>query len=83
MDEFKKFVIEVRAKLADLPRGNKQWWKLVRMLSNKSMKKKCIPPLRDETGAWVAEPRAKADLLTSTFKSKSKLPHPGNFACSN
>jgi len=67
---------ELREKIASLPRSSKEWWKLNRELLNRKTKNSTIAPLKDTQGKWVLDPEDKANLLASTFQSKSQLPPP-------
>ena len=66
-------MFQLRAKIATLKRGSKQWWSLNRELLNKKAKISSIPPLRDGPN-WLADPKEKANLFAKTFSDKAKLP---------
>jgi len=73
---YKEYIVKLKARIAKLPRGSKQWWSLNRELLNKKARLSSVPPLRDSNGLWLMEPKAKADLFASTWHSKSTLPNP-------
>ena len=73
---YKEYTAKLKARIAQLPRGSKQWWSLNRELLNKKARLSSVPPLRDSNGLWLMEPKAKADLFASTWHSKSTLPDP-------
>ena len=65
---------KLREKLAELPRGCKQWWKIVRELQNNKARVSSIPPLKDEHGKWQLSSKDKANLLAHTWHGKCILP---------
>ena len=72
-EEYQKYVVKLKEKIATLKRGSKQWWKLNRELLDKKKKISSIPPLRDGS-TWLANGKDKADLFAKTFSEKSELP---------
>ena len=71
---FLKYQSELRTRILNLSKASKEWWRLNRELLNRRSKHSTIPPLKTSEGRWVLEPREKANLLATTFQSKSKLP---------
>ena len=55
-EAYQEHVQKLRAKIATLKRGSKQWWSLNRELLNKKAKISSIPPLRDGP-TWLADPK--------------------------
>ena len=76
MTEYHAYQQRLRHTISQLPRCSKQWWSYNRQLLNKRSKTSGIPPLRDTDNTWVHDPQAKANLLATTFTSKSLLPPP-------
>ena len=72
-DERTKYVEQLKAKIAALPKRSKQWWRLNRELLHRKAAIKAIPPLR-EGKEWIVEAKAKADAFAKVFESKSQLP---------
>ena len=57
-DERTKYVEQLKAKIAALPKRSKQWWRLNRELLHRKAAIKTIPPLR-EGKEWVVDAKAK------------------------
>jgi len=72
--EHQLYVEKLRIKIADLPRGSKQWWRLNRELLLKKAKVSSIPPLKGEDGC-LSNAYDKANLFAKTFSDKAALPH--------
>eukprot|EP00972_Heterocapsa_arctica_P043111 6356623-Heterocapsa_arctica.AAC.1 len=64
----------VRDRIAGLPKGSKAWWRLNRVLLNRSRKSSCIPPLRTDDGQWVLDAKSKANIFAQSFAEKGRLP---------
>ena len=75
-DEYRAHIRRLRNKISNLKKGSKQWWSLNRQLLNKTAKTSSIPPLRDSKGAWIVDPREKAQHLSDAFAAKCALPPP-------
>jgi len=71
----KNYLSDLRAKIAELPRGSKKWWALNRELLNKKSKVVSIPPLLDN-GIWILDSAGKANSFAKAFSSKFVLPPP-------
>ena len=71
---FLKYQSELRTRILNLSKASKEWWRLNRELLNRRSKHSTIPPLKTSDGRWVLDPGEKANLLATTFQSKSKLP---------
>ena len=63
----------MRAKIADLRKGSKAWWRLNREPLNKKAKYSSSPPMRNGAD-WVNGAKEKANLFAKTFDSKAVLP---------
>jgi len=73
-EERAKYIEQTKIKLANLPKGSKEWWRINRELMHKRGRVGSIPVLRDSNGTWLTEAKAKADALATTFDTKAKLP---------
>ena len=74
LEEYRKWVENMRARMRSLRRGSKEWWKLSRQLLGRVAASSGMPALRDASGTWVFESKDKANLLASTFSAKFGLP---------
>ena len=72
-EERLKHVQRVKEKMAKLPPGGKQWWKINRELLHRKATLSSIPTLR-ENGEWISDAKKKSDAFARTFTSKAKLP---------
>ena len=63
----------MKTKLQSLPRGSKAWWRLSRRLALDNTSVGGVAHLKDQTGEWQKEGKAKADLLAKTFQEKYVL----------
>ena len=72
-EERAKYVEELKAKLASLPKYSKQWWRLNAELLQRKAKICSILRLRDGS-YWLRDAKAKADLFAKTFAAKNQLP---------
>ena len=77
-EEYSKYIEKLKTKLAELPKGSKQWWRLNRQLLDAKSRNESIPPLKDEKG-WIFDAREKADAFASSFSAKSNLPVDSGF----
>jgi len=68
-----KHVHQVKEKMANLPRGKKQWWRINNELMRRKANFSSIPTLKVD-GKWLTDAKEKADALARTFAAKSKLP---------
>ena len=75
LEEYWKYVARERAELKDMPRCSKGWWSKSRRLLNRKGIVSNIPALRD-SGEWVLDAKAEADLFVSTFSKKYALADP-------
>jgi len=73
-EQYMAYVAVVRAKLAKLKRGSRQWWKISKGLMHKSTSACGIPALKSSSGNWVRSNSEKADLLADCFQQKWMLP---------
>ena len=72
-EERQKYVEKLKVKLAALPKGSKQWWRINRELLHRKANISAIPPLKDGT-CWFTDAKAKADVFAKKFASKNELP---------
>ena len=72
LEEYGKYVIRERAALKDMPQCSKPWWSKSRRLMQKKGIVSSIPALRD-SGKWVLDACAKADLFVATLSGKYTL----------
>jgi len=72
-EERSKYVEKLKAKLAELPRCSKQWWRINRELLHRKANVSAIPPLRDGTN-WLLDAKAKAHTFAKNFSFKNQLP---------
>ena len=81
----------LKQKIAALPRGSKQWWRLNIQLLHKKCKSSSVPPLKVED-EWILEPTGKANAFAQAWLAKSALPDehvdciyvaPPEFECDN
>ena len=72
-EERAKYVEKLKAKLAELPRSSKQWWKINRELLHRKANVKSIPPLKEDS-TWLVDACSKANAFASKFSFKSTLP---------
>ena len=72
-EERRKHVEKVKAKLATLKRGSKQWWRINDELLHRKGSMTSIPPLRED-GHWISDAKENADAFARTFAGKSYLP---------
>jgi len=68
-----KYVHQVKEKMAKLPRGRKQWWRINNELMRRKTNLASIPTLKED-GKWLTDAKEKADAYARTFAAKSKLP---------
>ena len=73
-EERAKYIESTKTKLANLPKGSKEWWRINRELMHKKARVSSIPVLRHSDGTWLTDAKAKADAFATTFGSKAKLP---------
>ena len=81
--EFYEYVLGIKRRLADLPHGSKEFWKLSKKLLLGANKRTAIPALKysiledDDTYIthWAKTPLEKANLFSSTFRQKWVLPN--------
>jgi len=73
-EERAKYIEATKIKLANLPKGSKEWWRINRELMHKKAKVSSIPVLRDSTGTWITNATAKANALATTLMAKAQLP---------
>lgn len=71
--EFGRHVERTKNDLQRLPRASKPWWAKSRELLRQKCKNNGIPALRGAAGAWIVDPREKADLFASTVAAKYVL----------
>jgi hypothetical protein len=74
LNAFKDYQNSLRQKIAALPKGSKQWWRLNRELLQKAIPNQGVSPLKAPVGEWITEAVGKANVLAQTFAAKSKLP---------
>ena len=67
------YVQQIREKIASLPKGSKQWWKLNHQLLNKKCKTTSIPPLK-VNGEWILDNIEKANAFADAWTKKAQLP---------
>ena len=72
-EERAKHVQHVKDKMAKLPAGSKQWWKINRELLHRKATLSSIPSLR-ESDKWLTDAKNKADAFARVFESKAHLP---------
>jgi len=68
-----KYVQELKARIAKLPKGSKEWWALNRELLQRKARVTSVPVLRDN-GEWIRDPKGKANAFAQVFASKASLP---------
>ena len=73
-EEHLKYVERTKTKLHKLSSSAKQWWKMSNSLQGRGKNSHGIQPLRREDGTWARVASEKAELLSDTFLSKSRLP---------
>jgi len=73
-EAYRSYVQELKAKLVNLSKSDKQWWRINRELLNKKARLSSIPPLRDDDGNWNLDAHGKANLFANTWVEKCKLP---------
>ena len=72
-ESYHEHVATLKKKIAALPKGSKQWWKLNRQLLNRKNQTSSIPPLRvDDT--WILDGVGKANAFAHAWNAKAKLP---------
>ena len=69
----KNYQVDLRARIASLPRGSKRWWALNRELLDKKSRIISIPLLRQDDN-WILDSRGKANIFAKTFTAKHALP---------
>ena len=74
LEEFGKYAAGVREEMKGLPRGSKKWWRRAGELMEQRRRLSSIPALQDKDGAWITDPKAKADHFAQSFTSKYVLP---------
>ena len=72
-EEYQKYLVQLKEKIAGLKKGSKEWWKLNRELLHRKTKCSSIPPLRHDN-MWVHESKEKANIFVKNFESKARLP---------
>jgi len=72
-EEREKHVHQVKEKMAKLPAGSKQWWKINRELLHRKATLSSIPSLKED-GKWLTDPKDKADAFARVFEAKAHLP---------
>ena len=73
-EAYSTFVSKTRGEIDELLPNSKKWWTLNRELMQRATKASAIPPLKDEDGLWVLDPRDKANVIAKTFSAKCSLP---------
>ena len=71
--EYQAYLGRLKTKIANLPKGSKEWWRLKRELLNKCSKLSGIPPLKSGS-EWITDSKGKANLLAETMAAKNELP---------
>ncbi len=71
---YHEYVGKTREELCSLKPSSKLWWKKANQLMMKASGSCSIPPLRRPDETWARTADEKAELLSSTFASKSELP---------
>ena len=72
---FLEYRRKLRARILDLPRHSKEWWRLNKELLYRRAKASTIPPLKI-AGELVLDAKKKANALARAFQAKSSLPQP-------
>ena len=75
-DGLLRHIAKTRDKLCAMKPSSKQWWKTANSLMMKSTGVSSIPPLLRDDNTWARDAESKAELLASTFDTKSALPQP-------
>ena len=70
-DEFAAYRRQLKESIAKLPKGSKKWWRLNRELLTKQSPSSHIPPLKVSDASWATTATDKANLLATTFATKS------------
>ena len=73
-EEFGSYILRCKTRLANLPRGSKQYWKLLKEVSSGIERKVAIPALQKANGEWTRSSVDKAQLFATCFRDKSQLP---------
>ena len=72
-DAYKSDVLDLKAKISELPRGDKRCWALNRQLSQRTGRVSAIPPFRVDS-EWLLDALTKANAFAQTWQSKNVLP---------
>ena len=71
------YVERMRAKLRNLRRGSKAWWRVSDQILSR-VSKPVSSPLKRPDGSWAVSSLEKADVFAASFASKWDLPLPEN-----
>ena len=72
LEAYRRWVAKTGKKLLELPCASKRWWKLARVLAQKTEKSSSIPPLKRADGTWTTKAVDKAELFLEIFGGKYK-----------
>ena len=70
--EFSEHVGKLKAKLQELPRASKEWWRMSNELLDNVVPRMGVPSLRDANGEWIHDGLARRiSLSTASLRSPS------------